>query len=205
MTNEQDEWQALCATHWFVFLDGASASGKSTIKNRLLCDKDFAFTYAKRYTTRAPRPDDIVNDDYIFVSASDFQRLKQAGDLIEYRDFLFGMSYGIGKSTLRDAADKSSSVLAVMNLGSVRSIKSSIPDSLCILIDAPLDVIEKRLRRRGLNNEEQILERLQNARAAKLLAHQYDYVLQNREDALEETYAMLRTYLWHQRKDRLAC
>ena len=200
MTTEQEDWQALCATHWFVFLDGASASGKSTIKNRLLSDEEFAFAYAKRYTTRAPRHDDLINDDYVFVSAADFQRMRDTGDLIEFRDFLFGMSYGIGKSALKDAASRSSNVLAVMNLGSVRSIKSTIPGSLCILIDAPLDVIEKRLRRRGLNSEEQVQERLQNARAAKEISHQYDYVLHNAEDKLEETYAALKAYLREKRQ-----
>src|SRR5262245_25319381 len=203
MTSEQEGWQALCAAHWFVFLDGASASGKSTIKNRLLADADFGFAYAKRYTTRAPRHDDIVNDDYVFVSATDFRRMRDSGDLIEHRDFLFGMSYGIGKSALQDAASKSSNVLAVMNLGSVQSIKSAIPASLCILIDAPLDVIERRLRRRGLNSEEQVQERLQNAAAAKLISHQYDYVLHNAEDKLEESYAALKKYLQEKRMHRM--
>ena len=106
-------WHKFVSSHWLVFLDGASGSGKSTFKNLLLADEELGFTYAKRYTTRAPRNDDVENDDYIFVSMDEFLARQEKGDLIEYRHFLFGMSYGIGRSILFKAGQHSRSILAV--------------------------------------------------------------------------------------------
>jgi guanylate kinase len=188
-------WESISKVTKFVFLDGASASGKSAMKNALLRDPAFRFSYAKRYTTRAVRPDDAHSNDYIFVSMDSFLALDGAGDLIERRHFLFGMSYGIGKSVLAAAANTSPNVLSLMNLGHVADVKSSLPHAICILIDAPLGAIARRIRERGFNSEDQIAERLENAKRAKLIRHEYDFVLDNEDGQFESTYARLKAFL----------
>ena len=122
-----------------MLLDGASASGKSTIKDRLLADPAFDFHYVPRYTTRAQRPDDAASPDYIFMSPSDFRQRALAGELLEWRHFLFGMSYGLGWPEIRRGMASGKNFLAVMNLGSVIEVKQQLPESLCVLVDAPLD------------------------------------------------------------------
>ncbi|KAB2919364.1 MAG: hypothetical protein F9K29_05955 [Hyphomicrobiaceae bacterium] len=107
-----------------VLLDGASVSGKSTIKNRLLADPRPDFHYIRRYTTRAQRPDDAANPDYIFTSEVDFRQRELAGELLEWRHFLFGMSYGLGWPEIRQGIASGKNVLAVMNLGNVRNVNA---------------------------------------------------------------------------------
>lgn len=165
------------------------------MKNALARDPAFRFSYAKRYTTREPRPDDQESDDYIFVPMGRFLALEKAGDLVEHRHFLFGMSYGIGRSALAAAARDSPQVLAVMNLGRVKDVKGALPNAFCVLIDAPIKTIERRLRERRLNSEEQIAERLENARGVKLIRDEYDFVLDNEDGEFDATYARLRTFL----------
>lgn len=188
-------WESVSHTTRFVFLDGASASGKSTMKNALLLEPAFRFSYARRYTTRAVRPDDAQSDDYIFVSMDRFRALDAAGDLIECRHFLFGMSYGVSKSVLAAAAKASSNVLSLMNLSHVRDVKSALPHAICILIDAPLEAIERRMRQRSFNSDDQIAERLENAKSVKLIRHEYDFVLENEDGQFDATYARLKTFL----------
>ena len=190
-----DGWNDAVKRAAFVFLDGASASGKSTFKNALLSDEPLGLAYAKRYTTRDPRPDDVQNGDYIFISRFEFEQRLAAGDLIEHRDFLFGMSYGIGKSVLADAAKKSTRVLGLMNLGGVSAVKRAIPKAACILIEAPVEDIEMRLRARSLHMEEQIRERLRNASAAHEIRGEYDFVVENRNGYAADAYAALRKFL----------
>jgi guanylate kinase len=192
---DEATWESVSKATTFVFLDGASASGKSTMKNALLRDPAFRFSYARRYTTRAVRPDDAHSDDYIFVSMDRFLALDAAGDLIERRHFLFGMSYGIGKSVLAAAAKVSSNVLSLMNLGHVMDVKSALSHAICILIDAPLEAIERRIRQRGFNSDDQIAERLENAKRAKLIRHEYDFVLENEDGQFGATYARLKAFL----------
>lgn len=188
-------WRDFVASRRLVFLDGASASGKSTIKNLLLADQDLSFAYAKRYTTREQRADDAASADYIFVSMEEFLHRQNSGDLIEHRHFLFGMSYGVGQSALYEAGADLRSVLAIINLGAVAQVKARIPQALCILIDAPVEIIEQRLRERGMNTEEQIAERLANAREVKRIAHAYDFVLENGQGDIEGAYSELKGFL----------
>lgn len=178
-----------------VLLDGASASGKSTIKNRLLADPAFDFHYVPRYTTRAQRADDAVSTDYIFMTPADFRQRELAGELLEWRHFLFGMSYGLGWPEIRLGMASGKNLLAVMNLGNVRDVKRQLPESVCVLVDAPLDQIERRLRARGLNTEEEIAERVGNARHAKAAAHEYDLVCANHDGAGDAAYDRLREAL----------
>jgi guanylate kinase len=188
-------WETVRHATSFVFLDGASASGKSTIKNALLRDPAFSFSFARRYTTRAIRPDDAQSNDYIFVTTDKFLSLDSVGDLIECRHFLFGMSYGIGKSALVEAAKSSRNVLSLMNLGNVKDLKAVLPNAICILIDAPLEVIERRVRQRGFNSNEQIAERLQNARSVKAIRGEYDFVVENDDGCFDSTYYQLSAFL----------
>lgn len=192
---EHAEWHEFVRTHWIVFLDGASGTGKSTFKTLLVADPEFDFCYARRYTTRQKRMDDDRTDDYVFVSAEEFRCREQAGDLVEYRHFLFGMSYGIGRESMIEAGRHSASVLAVMNLGNVRLVKAAIPTALCILIDSPIETIEYRLRARGLNNEKEIEERLTNARETKRLIGDYDFVFKNEQGDVLGSYTRLKEYL----------
>ena len=178
-----------------VLLDGASASGKSTIKNRLIADAALDFHYVRRYTTRARRPDDMANSDYIFLSEADFRQRELAGELLEWRHFLFGMSYGLGWPEIREGMASGKNLLAVMNLGNVGHVKRQLPESVCVLVDAPLDQIERRIRARGLNTELEIIERVNNARQAKAAAHEYDLNCTNHDDAGEEAYDRLREAL----------
>ena len=75
-------------------LDGASCSGKSTLVDRL-SNGAGAVDLVPRYSTRERRQDDQRRREYIFVSPESFRARAEAGAFIEYRDFLFGMSYGL--------------------------------------------------------------------------------------------------------------
>lgn len=178
-----------------VLLDGASASGKSTIKNRLLADPALDFHYVRRYTTRARRGEPGL-------CLHEPRRVRQrelAGELLEWRHFQFGMSYGIGWPEIRNGM-ASGKNLAVMNLGNVRNVKRQLPESVCVLVDAPLDQIERRIRARGFNSEEEIAERVGNARHAKAAAHDYDLICANHDGAGEEAYEALREALLNRQR-----
>jgi len=170
-------------------LDGPSCSGKSTIKRRLLADKDLKLTFVPRYCTREPRVSEMAESDYLFVSQTDFDRMKMHGKFIEYRDFLFGMSYGLPWSEAFESLKSGADVLAIMNLGNVRHVKNIFPEALTILITASEDTLRQRLVERGANREEQIEERLENARWVEQYAKFYDHVIRNEDNQLAAALA----------------
>jgi guanylate kinase len=175
-------------------LDGASCSGKSTLVDRLTADPDF-LELVPRYCTRERRIDDERRREYVFVSRDDFRGRASAGGFIEYRDFQFGMSYGLPWAEALAAPLAGRAALGVINLGNVEHVKALLPEAVTILVDASLETIRRRLIARGVNTEEQIAERLGNAARVQEFRKFYDYVVTNEEGGLTEAEAFLRNLI----------
>jgi len=68
-----------------VYLMGKSSSGKDTVYKRLLDQKDILFHTIVIYTTRPIRAGETDGVEYHFTDEAGFQKLKQAGKVIEDR------------------------------------------------------------------------------------------------------------------------
>jgi guanylate kinase len=201
-----DEWRAMQSqaaiwrARWrertdagtLFLLDGASCSGKSTLVDRLAADPTLPIELVPRCSTRQRRPDDQPRREYVFVSRDQFLELARAGGFIEYRDFQFGMSYGLPWIEAFAPLLEGRHGLAVINLGNVRHVKTLVPEAVTILVDAPLATIRQRLIARGLNTQEQIDERLTNAARVEAYRPFYDYVVRNEDGTLTEAQEFLR-------------
>jgi guanylate kinase len=176
-------------------LDGASCSGKSTLVDRLAADPTLPIELVPRCSTRERRSDDRPRREYVFVSREQFVELARSGGFIEYRDFQFGMSYGLPWAEAFAPLLKGRHGLAVINLGNVRHVKTLLPEAVTILVDAPLATIRQRLIARGLNTQEQIDERLTNAARVELYRPFYDHVVTNDDGTLTKAQDVLRTLI----------
>ena len=202
-----DEWRAMQAqaSIWrakrqgcpdagtLFLLDGASCSGKSTLVDRLTADPTLPIDLIPRCSTRERRPDDQPRREYLFVSREAFVGLARAGGFIEYRDFQFGMSYGLPWAEAFAPLLDGRHGLAVINLGNVRYVKALVPEAVTILVDAPLATIRQRLIARGVNTPEQIEERLTNAARVEAYRPYYDYVVRNDDGTLNTAEDFLRS------------
>ena len=178
-----------------IALDGPSCVGKSTIVNRLLGEPDLNLELVKRYTTREARPGDPEEDNYIHTGHEQFQRMVAEDQFIEHRDLLFGMSYGLPVAETQAILDRARNALAIIDLGNGDKVKAWDPISTCILILADPADVEKRLRNRGAHTDEQIEERVGNARRAREYAARYDHVVTNNDGELETCLANLRAII----------
>lgn len=172
-------------------LDGASSSGKSTLVDRLTGDPEF-LELVPRYCTRERRSDDAGRREYIFIPHASFRERASAGAFIEYRDFQFGMSYGLPWAEAMMPLLQGRAALGVINLGNVEYVKALLPEAVTVLVDASLETIRRRLVARGLNTPEQVDERLGNAARVQEFRKFYDYVVTNEEGALTEAETYLR-------------
>jgi guanylate kinase len=173
-------------------IDGPSCSGKSTLTHWLLSEADLGLELVYRYTSREPRPGEREASEYRFVDFPEFKRMAARGELMEYRDFEFGMSYGLPWSGVFEVIARGENALGVINLGNAAHLKRNFPQAVTILIDAPNEVIRQRLEARGSHTEEQIRERMQNAERAKRLRGTYDHVVINDEGQLARSKEQLR-------------
>ncbi|MHC4983522.1 MAG: CYTH domain-containing protein [Planctomycetota bacterium] len=176
----------------FLF-DGPSCSGKTTLVARLAGEKSFDITYVPRYCTRSRRKTEKRTAEYRFVSRQKFEDLAAGGAFIEYRDFEFGMSYGLPWKESMVALLDGRNAAGIINLGNIGHIKRVFPEAVTVLIDSPVEDIEKRLRSRGSHSEPQIEERLTNARNVQTYKSLYDHVVSNPDGKLEEAYQAVTT------------
>src|SRR6185436_17448230 len=175
-------------------LDGASSSGKSSLVDRLTSDRAF-LELVPRYCTRERRRDDEGRREYVFISHDAFRERARAGAFIEYRDFQFGMSYGLPWAEAMVPLLEKRHALGVINLGNVEYAKALLPEAVTVLVDASLETIRQRLVARGVNTQEQIDERLGNAARVQEFRKFYDYVVTNEEGGLTEAETYLRNLI----------
>lgn len=176
-------------------LDGASAAGKTTLALKVAARREDT-VFVRRQTTR-PRRSSDDDRELVFVTRTEFDQAKHRGEFLEYRDFLFGMSYGLSLKAVEPVLTSGKHVIALANLSRIAVAKQRDARVVAILVDVPLDVLRARLLARGTHGPEQIAERLDNARTVDRYREHYDHVVRNdgplraATDAIE---AIIETY-----------
>ncbi len=91
-----------------IVLSSPSGAGKTTLVN--LLSKLDNFEISVSHTTRKPRPNEIMNKDYYFVSEEKFKRLIKNEEFLEYAK-VFNNFYGTTRTPVIDNLNKGKNVL----------------------------------------------------------------------------------------------
>jgi guanylate kinase len=172
-----------------LILSSPSGAGKTTLARRLLA-ADASLRMSVSLTTRAPRPGEAEGVDYFFVDTAEFDRRRQAGELLEWAE-VFGASYGTPKSQVLDLIEAGTDVVFDIDWQGARQLKRQLPTDVVRVFILPPDgkALEQRLTARKQDSEAVVARRLKAA--ANEIAHwsEYDYVLVNAD--LDVTFASL--------------
>ncbi len=162
-----------------LFLISApSGGGKSTVL-RSLIQSDKSLHYAISATTRTKRSDEVDGEHYHFKSLDQFKDLIDEEAFIEYA-LVHGNYYGTLYKETQNRLDSEEDVIIDADVQGSLVIKERMPDTITIFILPPsIATLEKRLRSRGTDAEEQLSVRLANAREEVRYASLYDYVIVN--------------------------
>jgi len=169
-----------------LVIDGPSAVGKSTIVRGLLDLPDVHFDIIKRYTTRLRRESDNDDDLYTFVLHPEFRRLVGEGFFLEQKCYKFGMCYGLPAKETEQSLGQGNHALAMINLGHIDAVKSTLHNAFGVFVSASLDTIRSRLLARKTHTAGQIEERLGNAADSIRFKPLYDLVVVNENRRVEE-------------------
>ena len=169
-----------------VFVVSApSGTGKSTLSQRLVQSLG-GILFSISFTTRAPRPGEVDGKDYFFVSEAKFDEMVSRGEFVEWVE-VYGRKYGTGRTWLESVLATGQDVLLDIETTGAQNLRAAIPDAHMVFILPPSkEDLEKRLRGRGKDSEEQIQMRLQHARHEMEQVPHYDYLVVNR--SLEQAY-----------------
>ena len=153
----------LLSTGRLIVLTGPSGVGKGTLM-RLLLSRHPELQYSVSATTRSPRPGEVDGKDYYFINRSQFQRLIEQDEFLEWAEFA-GNFYGTPRQPVMDLMKSGKSVLLEIELEGARQIRATFPELLSIFILPPsFNELEKRIRGRKKDSEEAILRRLKRAK-----------------------------------------
>lgn len=166
-----------------------SGAGKTTLVEHLVQILP-NLRMSRSYTSRPARAGERDGVDYHFVSRDEFQRMVDADAFLEWAD-VFGNCYGTSAADTERLLAAGQDVVLVIDVQGARQVKDHGVDHTAIFVLPPsFEVLERRLRGRSKDSEEQMQRRLATARAEASSYKAYDYVVVN--DQLEPTVVRLQ-------------
>lgn len=159
-------------------LSAPSGTGKSTVAGLVRRDMpDLA--YSVSLTTRAPRAGESDGVDYHFVTREEFQARVAAGRMAEYAE-IFGNLYGTSADMLERTLDEGRDLLLDIDVKGAAQLRGHFPDGVYIFLLPPSRAeLERRLRQRGSESEEQVRQRLDRAVEEFAQARHYTHLVVN--------------------------
>lgn len=170
-----------------------SGTGKDTVVRELLArHPELGFSVSA--TTRKPRPGEQEGVDYYFVSPERFSEMIERNEFLEYAEYT-SASYGTPAGPVDEALDAGRDMILVIEMTGARWVQVKRPDAVLIFLVPPsFEELERRLRGRGTETEEQIEARMKKARTEVAQMGGYDYIVINDElsDAVADVEAIVR-------------
>jgi guanylate kinase len=162
-----------------LIVSGPSGSGKSTLVQKIL---ELPGTMSSTsVTTRPRRATESSGKCYDFVTDAQFEAMVRRGDLLEYAKVFGKHSYGTPKKWLEESRRVGRDLVLEIDVQGAEQVKKKIPESVAIFILPPSrEELERRLRSRGQDSDEEIARRLAQARdEIAAFGKYYDYCVVN--------------------------
>ena len=185
-------------SHKIIIITAPSGSGKSTIVNFLL--KHFSnLKFSVSACTRLPRLGEVNGVNYHFISVQDFETKIKEDAFAEYEMVYPGKYYGTLKSELISIWNEEKYPLVDIDVqGAIRLKQYYQKNALTIFIKAPsIEELENRLRNRGTETEESLIERISKATEELSFANHFDHIIVNDNLALacEQTQQLIASFI----------
>ncbi|CAN4109121.1 unnamed protein product [Withania somnifera] len=179
-----------------IVISGPSGVGKGTLISKLMKEFPSMFGFSVSHTTRSPREKEQNGIHYHFTDHNVMEREIKDGRFLEFAS-VHGNLYGTSVEAVEVVADTGKICILDIDVQGARSVRASALEAIFIFISPPsFEELEKRLRARATETEEQIQKRLRNARAELEQGKSsglFDHILVN--DDLETCYEKLKVIL----------
>ena len=185
-----------------IVLSGPSGVGKSTIIKKVR-ERMPELRFSVSCTTRPMRKGEVNDVDYHFLSKDEFMLRREAGDFIESAE-VFANCYGTLKSEVMSIAENGENVVLDIDVqGALQIMEKAENDSMLakevefiFIVPPSLDELERRLRSRATDSEEQITLRLGKAAHELSFWQKYEWLIVNddADNAAEKLYQLIKNF-----------
>ncbi len=178
-----------------VVLAGPTAVGKGTVAAYVR--EHFPEVWLSvSMTTRTPRPGEVDGVHYHFVDDAEFERLREAGEFLEWAVVHGRAKYGTPRRPVEEAIAAGRPAMLEIDLQGARQVRQTMPEALFVFLEPPSwDELVRRLVGRGTETEEEREVRLATARHELAAAREFDVIITNDEvrHASEELVSLMRS------------
>ncbi|MDZ8202435.1 guanylate kinase [Microbacterium sp. SSW1-59] len=162
-----------------LVLAGPTAVGKGTVAAHIAAHHP-EILLSVSATTRAPRPGEIDGTHYFFVDDDEFDRMIDAGELLEYATVHNRHRYGTPRRPIEQALASGRTVLLEIDLQGARQVRAADPSAtLVFLLPPSWDELVHRLVGRGTEDEEERARRLRTAKGELAAQSEFDHRVVN--------------------------
>ena len=159
-----------------IILVGRAASGKDYLRKLLV---DEGYKYQISYTTRPPRPNEIPNVDYFFLTEDEFKSMIDKDEFYEYVVFN-NWYYGTSKKQFYS----NDSMFIMTPAGLSHLSQKDRDESLVIYLDAPESI--RRVRMSQRNDADNVERRIAADEKDFSEFENYDIHIDNHEFTIDD-------------------
>ena len=183
----------------FIIISAPSGSGKTTIC-KYLQKLDSSINFSVSCTTRQKRANEVEGKDYFFITNEEFEKKINDTKFIEWEQIHGNFYYGTLKSTLEKAINEDKRILLELDVKGAMSVKKLYPNkSLSIFIEPPsVEVLKLRLEKRGTDNDERIIKRLERLESELSYKSNFDHHVIN--DDLDQAVNQIMSIIKNESK-----
>jgi len=174
----------------YIVVSAPSGTGKTSILREVLkmCPN---LLFSVSSTTRPRRSGEKDGKDYYFISEEAFRDKVDRGEFAEWEDN-YGYLYGTSSKTMKEFLQKGCDLVLDLDWRGAKTLKRNYPGGVFVFILPPSKgELEKRLRGRGVESNQNIDKRLSKALDEIKEIVWYDYLIFN--DHLETAVDTLRS------------
>lgn len=176
-----------------IVICAPSGTGKSTLIERLKKDHP-ELIWSVSSTTRPTRTGEVHGRDYFFITKEEFEKKISENMFIEWAR-VHSNYYGTSREFIDEGLSAGKKMLFDLDVQGADAIKKLYGNQGKVIFIEPPSVaeLERRLRSRGTDKDEVILERIANAKNELLRKHHYDYLVMN--DDVDRAYNHLKSII----------
>jgi guanylate kinase len=180
-------------------LSGPSGVGKSTLIERLKADR-FPITHCVTATTRPRRLGEVEGVHYYFLAEADYDHLLATEQFLEHAIVHNLYRYGIPLHSIRDGLRRGQDVILAPDVQGASTVRWKLPNAITIFLRPPsLEELVPRLAARGTESDEERQIRLATAEREMQRVSEYDYVIVNHRDRLDQAVSDLKAIITTER------
>ena len=182
-----------------IVISGPSGVGKDTVLSKMKeLAKPYHFTVTA--TTRPMRSTEQNGIDYIFVTKKTFCEMIEADELLEWAE-VHGNHYGIPRQQILDAMKNENDIIVKPDIQGAETIKKISPNAVLIFLAPPnINELSTRLALRMTESSSELKSRLETAKQEMRKKGQFDYVVVNHHNKIDETIHEIETIIHKEKR-----